>query len=90
MEVLTIQAFCVTNPLVGLSPTALRLYSALEVFRDVHSSEKSLEWFRAPQRDKRLQQIGFSGEQIHQGLAELVNAGLLQIRNESEQWYQLK
>ncbi len=79
------------NPLVGLSSTALRLYRALEVFRDVFHSRNEWEWFRAPRLDKRLQPLGFSKQEINQELAALVRAGMLQTRDAGNiRWYQLK
>ncbi len=81
----------VTNPLVGLSSTALRLYGALEVFKKAYQSPKDQDWFRAPQLIQRLQQIGFSKSEIQKGFKELTNAGLLQVRTErGVRWYQLK
>jgi hypothetical protein len=79
------------NPLVGLSSTALRLYGALEVFRDSYQSPMEDGWFRAPRLDKRLQQINLSKWEIQKGFAELINAGLLKIRTErNTRWFQLK
>lgn len=80
-----------TNPLIGLSPATIRLYSALQVFRQTYQSKNGGQWFQAPQRDKRLQEIGFSKGDIEQGLTELANAGLLETRSQSNtEWYQLK
>ena len=79
------------NPLVGLSSTALRLYGALEVFRDTYQSPTKGGWFPTPRLDKRLQQIGFSMSEIQKGFTELIDAGLLQVRTErSAQWFQLR
>ncbi len=79
------------NPLVGLSSTALRLYGALEIFRDTYQSPMKDGWFRAPQLDKRLKQISLSKWEIEKGFTELIDAGLLQIRTErNTRWFQLK
>ncbi len=79
------------NPLVGLSSTALRLYGALEVFRDTYQSPMKDGWFRAPRLDKRLQQISLSKWEIEKGFTELIDAGLLKIRTErNTRWFQLK
>lgn len=79
------------NPLAGLSSAALRLYGALEVFREAYRSPKMQEWFRAPQLDKRLQQIGFSKTKIDKGFAELVSVGVLQVQMQHDtQWLRLK
>lgn len=79
------------NPLVGLSSTALRLYGALEIFRDTYQSPMKDGWFRAPRLDKRLQQISLSKWEIEKGFAELMDAGLLRIRTErNTRWFQLK
>ncbi|MCE2394989.1 hypothetical protein J4G02_10425 [Candidatus Poribacteria bacterium] len=43
-----ISCYGAINPLVGLSSTALRLYGALEVFRDTYQSPMKDGWFRAP------------------------------------------
>ena len=91
-----IRLCCTVNPLVGLSATALRLYSALEVFRNADdddgiSDDSTQEWFRAPQRDKHLRATGFSKAEIDKGLDELVKAGVLEIRNKRRTlWYLLK
>ncbi|MDE0300152.1 MAG: hypothetical protein OXN17_16070 [Candidatus Poribacteria bacterium] len=89
--------FCyAANPLAGLSPEALRLYSALEVFKNAeigHSvgDDHSRDWFRAPNRDKRLKTTGFSKAEIDRGLDELLKAGVLEIRNKRRTlWYHLK
>lgn len=79
------------NPLVGLSSTALRLYGALEVFRNIFHSRNEREWFRAPRLDQRLQPLGFSKKEINQELEALVKAGLLQMRDAGNiRWYRLK
>jgi hypothetical protein len=85
------------NPLVGLSPAALRLYSALEIFKNAETGDSVVEdnanqeWFRAPQRDKRLKTTGFSKAEIDKGLDELLKAGVLEIRNKRRTlWYHLK
>jgi hypothetical protein len=83
--------FCynAVNPLVGLSSAALRLYSALEVFRGTSRTEQ--DWFRAPRLNKRLQQLGFSRKEIDRGFEELIKAGLLQMRDEGNiRWYRLQ
>ena len=90
MATQTIQ-FCYSaiNPLVGLSSAALRLYSALEVFRETSPTER--DWFRAPRLNKRLQQLGFSRKEIDKGFEELMKVGLLQIRDEGNiRWYRLQ
>ena len=79
------------NPLVGLPARALRLYSALEVFRSAYASLSEPMWFRAPRRDARLQEIGFSKSDIDTALGELIQANLLQIREQQNtRWYRLK
>ena len=79
------------NPLVELSPTALRLYSALSVFRDAYPSPREKEWFRAPRLNQRLRRFGLSKEEIDQGLEELMKAKLLQMQTEGKRrWYRLK
>ena len=86
-----LESYCAINPLIGLSPAAIRLYSALQVFRQNYRSKNDGKWFQAPKRDKRLQEIGFSKGDIERGLTELVNAELLQTRSKSNtEWYQLK
>ena len=86
-----LSSYSAINPLVGLSSTALRLYGALEVFRDTDQSPMEDSWFRAPQLDKRLQQISLSKWEIEKGFTELIDAGLLQIRAErNTRWFQLK
>ena len=91
-----IRLYYAVNPLVGLSATALRLYSALEVFRnaddnDSNDDDNNHEWFRAPQRDKRLQATGFSKTEMNKGLDELVKAGVLETQNKRRTlWYLLK
>ena len=48
-------------------------------------------WFRAPRRDARLQEIGFSKSDIDTALGELIQANLLQIREQQNtRWYRLK
>ena len=79
------------NPLVGLPARALSLYSALEVFRSTYASLSEPMWFRAPRRDARLQEIGFSKSDIDTALGELIQANLLQIREQQNtRWYRLK
>ncbi len=90
-----IQFFYAANPLAGLSPAALRLYSALEVFKGAETSESvnesNQEWFRAPRRDKYLKTTGFSKAEIDKGLEELLKAGVLEIRSKRRTlWYHLK
>ncbi|MCZ6678587.1 MAG: hypothetical protein O7E52_15230 [Candidatus Poribacteria bacterium] len=83
--------FSAINPLAGLSSTALRLYSALEVFRTEYRSPNEREWFRAPQLDLELLKIGFSKSEIEKGITALVDADLLQVRNaQNIRWYRLK
>jgi len=83
--------YCTVNPLVGLSTTALRLYGALEVFRNAEDDDNTRDWFRAPQRDRRLRATGFSKADIDKGLDALVKAGVLEIRNKRRTlWYLLK
>ena len=80
-----------TNPLVNLSPAALRLYGALEVFRESYRSPRKKDWFYTPQLDQRLQQIGFSQHEVEKGFSELLRAGLLQVEKELDiSWYRLK
>ena len=87
----TLSCYAAVNPLAGLSSTALRLYGALEVFRDTDQSPMEDGWFRAPRLDKRLQQINLSKWEIQKGFAELIDAGLLKIRTErNTRWFQLK
>lgn len=79
------------NPLVGLSAKTLRLYSALDVFRDKPDSKEKLDWFRTPNRDEILGKVGFSKPEIDKGITELIDANLLQIQDRnSDQWYCLK
>ena len=89
--------FCWTaKSLVGLSPAALRLYSALEVFKRAEGgggveTDDNQEWFRAPYRDRRLKTSGFSKSEIDKGLDELLKAGVLEIRNKRRTlWYHFK
>ena len=80
-----------TNPLAGLSSAALRLYGALEVFRDASPSPQDWKWFHAPRLNQRLRQIGFSKSEIEKGFTELVGAGLLEVRSQRDiRWYQLR
>ena len=91
-----IQCCFVANPLTGLSPEALRLYSALEVFKNAEVGgdvvdHDDQEWFRAPYRDRRLKTTGFSKAEIDKGLDELLKAGVLEIRNKRRTlWYHFK
>ncbi len=90
-----IQLCYAANPLAGLSPAALRLYSALEVFKNAETKDSvemdDQEWFRAPRRDKYLKTTGFSKAEIDKGLDELLKAGVLEIRNKRRTlWYHLK
>ncbi len=79
------------NPLVGLPTRALRLYSALEVFRGAYTSLSEPTWFRAPRRDALLKKIGFSKADIDTAISELTQANLLQIREQQNtRWYRLK
>ena len=80
-----------TNPLTGLSSAALRLYGALEVFRDASPSSQDWKWFHAPRLNQRLRQIGFSKSEIEKGFTELVGSSLLEVRSRRDiQWYQLR
>ena len=65
--------FCyAANPLAGLSPEALRLYSALEVFKNAETCDSveddDHKWFRAPRRDKYLKTTGFSKRRLTRDL----------------------
>jgi hypothetical protein len=79
------------NPLIELSSTALRLYNALGIFRDVYPSPEDPEWFRAPWLTQRLRRFGLSKKEIDQGVEELMKAELLQMRTEGHRrWYRLR
>lgn len=79
------------NPLVGLSEKTLRLYCALEVFRDHTDTLEKPKWFRTPNRDQVLEKVGFSKTDIDSGISELIAANLLLIQNRNcDQWYCLK
>ncbi len=79
------------NPLVGLPAKTIRLYCALEVFRAKSNSIDRPEWFRTPNRDEVLEQVGFSKTDIDSGISELIAANLLLIQNKNnDQWYCLK
>lgn len=78
------------NPLVGLPARALRLYSALEVFRGAYASLSEPLWFQAPKRDVLLKKVGFSKTDIDTAINELLQANLLQIReHHNTRWYRL-
>lgn len=79
------------NPLVELSSAALCLYSALGVFRDKDVPPKAEAWFRAPRLHYRVRRFaGLSKDEIDQGLKELMNAELVQVRSEGKRrWYRL-
>ncbi len=79
------------NPLVDLSARAMRLYVALEVFRNHNDSLEKPEWFLIPNRDEILGKVGFSKTDIDTGISELIAAKLLEIENKNcNQWYCLK
>ena len=87
----SIQSFVTINPLVGLPARTLRLYSALEVFKEAYPSCDKPEWFRAPKRDALMKKIGFSKTEIETGIRELIQANLLQIQEwQNTRWYCLK
>lgn len=87
----SIQSFITINPLVGLPPKTLRLYSALGVFKAAYPACNTPEWFRVPKRDALMKKIGFSKTEIDIGLRELIEANLLQIQErQNTRWYCLK
>lgn len=91
MQNQSIEFYTNINPLVGLSAKTLRLYSALDVFREKSDSNEKSEWFRTPNRDKILGKVGFSKTEIDKGITELIDANLLQIQDRNrDQWYCLK
>ena len=84
-------AYATMNPLVGLSSAALRLYGALEVFRDAYQCPELDGWFHTPQLNRRLERVGLTRSEVEKALAELSSAGLLEIRkNLNISWYRLK
>ena len=86
-----LQSFAKINPLVGLPPKTLRLYSALGVLKKEYGSGEKPGWFRVPESDQRLKNIGFSKRSLRSALRELVQAELLQVHEErGTQWYSLK
>lgn len=78
----SLQSFAKINPLVGLPPKTLRLYSALAVFKKEYCSGEDPGWFHVPESDQRLKNIGFSQRGLRNALQELVQVDLLQIRTE--------
>lgn len=91
MQTQPFESYSKINPLVGLSAKTMRLYIALEVFRGKLDAIDEPQWFRTPNRDELLAKVGFSKSEIDTGIAELLNAELLQIRmRNSDQWYCLK
>jgi len=78
----SLQSFAKINPLVGLPPKTLRLYSALAVFKKEYCSGGKPGWFHVPESDQRLKNIGFSKRGLRNALQELVQVDLLQIRTE--------
>ena len=87
----SLQSFAKINPLVGLPPKTLRLYSVLGVFKREYSSSEKPEWFRVPEADQRLKNIGLSKKGVENAFQELVRANLLQIQEDQEaRWYCLK
>ena len=87
----SLQSFAKINPLVGLPPKTLRLYSVLGVFKKEYCSGEEPEWFRVPETDQRLKNIGFSKRSLKSALQELVQVDLLRIRTEQGmRWYSLK
>ena len=87
----SLQSFAKINPLVGLPPKTLRLYSVLGVFKKEYCSSEKPGWFRVPISDQRLKNIRFSETGIEDAFQELIQVGLLQIREEQgTRWYSLK
>ena len=87
----SLQSFAKINPLVGLPPKTLRLYSALGVFKKEYCSGGKPGWFRVPESDQRLKNIGFSKHSLRSALQQLVQVDLLQVREEQgTRWYSLK
>lgn len=87
----SLQSFAKINPLVGLPPKTLRLYSVLGVFKKEYSSNEKPDWFRVPEADQRLKNIGLSKRGIEKAFQELVRVELLQIHEERDaRWYSLK
>ena len=90
-EIETLQSFAKINPLVGLPPKTLRLYSALGILKKEYSAGEKPGWFRLPESNKRLKSIGLSKQGLKNALQELVEADLLQIRTEhASRLYYLK
>ena len=87
----SLQSFSKINPLVGLPPKTLRLYSALGVFKKEHCSLEKPGWFRVPESNQRFKNLGFSKRTLKDALQELIQVDLLQICEEhGVQWYSLK
>lgn len=87
------QMFAAVNPLVGLSSSALRLYSALEVFQNQSKAccPDGPKWFQVSKRERILRRAGFSKTDIDKAITELLDANLLQIQDkENTKWYCLK
>ena len=87
----SLQSFAKINPLVGLPPKTLRLYSVLGVMKKECCSGEQPGWFRVPESDQRLKNIGFSKRGLRNALQELVEVDLLQIRTaRGKRLYHLK
>ena len=87
----SLQSFAKINPLVGLPPKTLRLYSVLGVIKKEYCSGEKPGWFRIPESDQRLKNIRFSKRGLRNALQELVEVDLLQIRTEQgKRLYYLK
>lgn len=87
----SLQSFAKINPLVGLPPKTLRLYSVLGVMKKEYCSGEESKWFRVRESDQRLKNIGFSKHGLRNALQELVEVNLLQIRIEQgKRLYHLK
>lgn len=78
----SLQSFAKINPLVGLPPKTLRLYSVLGAIKKEYFSGEEPGWFRVPESDQRLKSIGFSKRGLRNALKELVQVDLLHIRTE--------
>lgn len=87
----SLQSFAKINPLVGLPPKTLRLYSALSVLKSRYASGEEPGWFRVPVLDPRVKNLGLSESGLQEALQELMRVGLLRIREEQGiRWYHLK
>jgi len=87
----SLQSFVEINPLVGLPPRTLRLYSALEMLKKRYRSAEKPVWFPVSRSDPFFERIGFSKADIEIGLEDLLQADLLEIRESAgAMWYCLK